>query len=269
MGLAYGEEVLRHTLMIRALRCFTVLGLSLSLGPFAQAQISPSSTAAPTSVVAKPKPPPTPDPHWLTHDEILAIVNKVPPPPAPGSPADQADLQTEIDVQNTRTPERSQQAKIDASLSPTLFLQQINPTLNSKNDPKLFLLLKQLGRIEGTVNGMAKSRFKRPRPFVAHGDVIHPLGTIGGSSYPSGHSTNAECTAVILAQIFPSKAELMLQIGDRMCESRVVMGVHYTTDIKEGKTDGEEIAGELLAKPAFEQALGEVKTEVEQQQLSP
>jgi acid phosphatase (class A) len=167
-------------------------------------------------------------------------VASVPPPPAPGSPADQADLQTEIDVQNSRTPERSAQAKQDASLSMSLYLKEVNPTLNAKNDPKLYFLFQQIQREEGAVNGPSKGRFKRPRPFVAHADVIHPLGTIGGFSYPSGHATDAFCHAVILGSIFPDKATLFLDDATRIAQSRVVMGVHYTTDIEEGERDGRE-----------------------------
>ncbi len=172
-------------------------------------------------------------------------------------------------MQNTRTPDRSEQAKKDASLSLNLFFSEIDPAITAKNDPKLFLLFQKVHNVDDQVNGAAKARYNRPRPFVAHGDVIHPLGTVGGTSYPSGHSTVVGSMAVILAQIFPTKADQIDQIGDRIAESRVVMGVHYTTDIKEGEADGKEIAQELLTKSAFQQALAEVKAEVAQQNPVP
>ncbi len=238
--------------------------LLLASPSFAQTP-PPAPAAAPST--AQPSTPaapatPLPDPHWLSAEELKAIIASVPPPPAPDSPADQADLQTEIDVQNSRTPERSLQARKDASLAMSLFLADVNPALNAENDPKLFFLFKQIGHETSVVNGQSKGRFSRPRPFVAHADVIHPLGTIGGSSYPSGHATAAFCYAVVLGQIFPDKAALFLDDAKRIAQSRVVMGVHYTTDIEEGERDGREVARELLTKPDFLARVAEVKAEV-------
>jgi acid phosphatase (class A) len=251
----------------------TTLAASLGVaGAFAQTPVSapadtPSESPAPAAPaimpVAKTKTAPAPDPHWLSPEEIKAIAATVPPPPAPGSPADQADLQTEIDVQNNRTLERSQQAKQDASLALALFLTDVNPALNAKNDPMLYLFFQQVGHEASAVNGASKARFGRPRPFIAHADVIHPLGTIGGSSYPSGHATVAFCDAVILGQIFPDKADLFLDDAKRIAQSRVVMGVHYTTDIQEGERDGRETARVLLTKPDFLARLTEVKAEAQ------
>lgn len=262
--------------MFRSLRCIfaSTVGVSfLSWGAFARTPaVSGTATpsieaaaAATTAPINKPTASPVPDPHWLSVEELRAIIASVPAPPTAGSPADQADLQTEIDVQNSRTPERSLQARKDSSLDMSLFLKEVNPALNAKNDPKLYFLFQQIHREEEEVNGASKGRFQRPRPFIAHADVIHPLGTIGGYSYPSGHATVAFCHAVILGQIFPDKAALFLDDAKRIAQSRVVMGVHYTTDIQEGERDGREIARELLTKPDFLARLAEVKTEVGQQ----
>jgi len=247
---------------LRSIFAATFVALLVAGAAFGQAA-PPASTASATVAVTKAQP--VPDPHWLSSEEINAIVASVPAPPAPGSPADQADLQTEIDVQNSRTAERSQQAIKDASLDMSLFLADVNPALNARNDPKLYFLFQQVNLEEGAVNGPSKGRFRRPRPFIAHADVIHPLGTIDGFSYPSGHATFAFCHAVILGQVFPDKAALFLDDAKRMAQSRVVMGVHYTTDIQEGERDGREIARELLTKPDFLSRLTEVKAEVGQQ----
>ena len=174
-------------------------------------------------------------------------------------------MQTEIDVQNGRTPERSAQARKEATLEMSLFLEDAEPTLNPQSDPKFYFLFQQLHRTADAVNGPAKKRFQRPRPFVAHADIIHPLGTITGFSYPSGHSMVAFCEATILGEVFPEKAALLLDEARRIAQSRVVMGVHYTTDIQEGERDGREIARELLTKPEFLARLAEVKSEIEHQ----
>jgi len=277
--LPHSRRLLMLQTMFRSLRpvfAATFVALLAAGAVFAQtAPLSPavtpaaiqvsSSTATTTVPVARPNGQQVCDPHWISPEELKTIVATAPTPPAAGSPAEQADLKIEIEVQNSRTPERSLQARKDASLDLSLFLKDVNPALNAKNDPKLFFLFEQVHRQEDAVNGPLKWRFSRPRPFVAHADVIHPLGTIGGFSYPSGHATVAFCHAVILGQIFPDKAALFLDDAKRMAKSRVVMGVHYMTDIQEGERDGREIARELLTKPDFLARLAEVKAEVGQQ----
>jgi acid phosphatase (class A) len=233
------------------LSCFLIARLS----PVAAWAIDVPSSAA---TGMKPK---APNPHWLSHEEVDAILAKEPPPPAPGSDADKADLQNEIDVQNARTPERSRQAKIDAGLEMSLFLAPINPAITAAHDPKLFHLFEQMNAQLGEVVGMCKNHWKRLRPFVGHPDVVHALFPAGGYSYPS-HATTAYCRAVILGQIFPDKAALLLQDADRIAESRVVGGVHYETDIKEGEVVGKEVAQELLANPKFEKELHATEAEV-------
>jgi acid phosphatase (class A) len=215
----------------------------------------PSSAATGT----KPK---APNPHWLSHEGVDAILAKEPPPPAPGSDADKADLKNEIDVQNARTPERSRQARIDDGLAMSLFLAPINPRITAARDPRLFHLFEQMNAQLGEVVGLCKGHWKRPRPFAGHPDVVHALFPAGGYSYPSGHATTAYCRAVILGQMFPDKAALLLRDADRISESRVVGGVHYETDIKEGEVVGKEVAQELLANPAFEKELHAAEAEI-------
>jgi len=204
----------------------------------------------------------TPKPRWLSRRSIQSIVVKVPEPPAPGSPADQADLQIEIEAQNNRTPERSAQANEDDTLDMSLFLKEVKPALNPERYPKFFTLCDQVQCEADIINGAIKMRFQRPRPFVAHADAIHPLCTTSGSSYPSGHATIAFCQAKILGELFPDQKAVFVDEAKRIAQSRVVMGVHYASDIEEGERDGREIARQLLTKPSFRARLAEVKAEI-------
>jgi len=203
-----------------------------------------------------------PEPLWLLPRNVKAIVAKVPKPPAPGSPADQADLQTEIEVQNSRTPRRSAQATEDDTLDISLFLKNVEPAVDPTGQPKLYTLFDQVQREADIINGAIKTRFQRPRPFVAHADAIHPLCTTSGSSYPSGHATIAFCEAKILGAVFPEKKAVFVDAAKRIAQSRVVMGVHYATDIEEGERDGLAIARALLTKPSFRTRLAKVKAEI-------
>ena len=201
------------------------------------------------------------NPHWLSDQDIAAIVASIPPPPAAGSDAEKQDLQAEIEAQKTRTPERIAEAKLDANYSVTLFTNIVGPKLTPKNDPVTFRFFDELNQQIGQVVGAAKDRFKRPRPYLAHPDTIHALFAANGYSYPSGHSTHSYAFAIILGKIFPDRAAAFMERARKIAQSRVDAGVHYTSDIKEGDVVGHEVAKELLAKPAFQQALKAAEAE--------
>jgi acid phosphatase (class A) len=202
------------------------------------------------------------NPHWLSDAEVGAIVATVPAPPAAGSDAEKADLQEEIDAQNTRTPARIAEAKLDANYSVTLFTNLIGPKIAAENDPATFHFFDQLNAQIGEVVHDSKAHWKRPRPYQAHPDVIHPLFTAGDYSYPSGHATHAFAFGEILAAMFPDRATAFLDRAQAIAQSRVDAGVHYTSDIHEGEVVGKEIAKELLAKPEFQQAMKAAQAEV-------
>jgi hypothetical protein len=207
----------------------------------------------------------TKNPHWLSEQQVAAIVAEIPPPPPAGSDAEKADLQEEVEAEKTRTPERIAEAKLDANYSVTLFTDMVGPKLTPQHDPVTFHFFDELNKQIGEVVGAAKDHFKRPRPYLGHPDLIHPLFSANGYSYPSGHATHSYAFAVILGQIFPDRAAAFMARADKIAESRVDAGVHYKTDIKEGKTVGYEIARELLDQPAFKQELKAAEAEVAEQ----
>jgi hypothetical protein len=202
------------------------------------------------------------NPHWLSKSDVAAIVAQIPPPPAAGSDAEKTDLQEEVEAEKTRTPGRIAEAKLDANYSVTLFTNIVGPKLTPQNDPVTFHFFDELNRQIGEVVTVAKNHFARPRPYLAHPDLIHPLFQAGGYSYPSGHATHAFAFAVVLGEIFPDRAAAFTDRAKKIAESRVDAGVHYTSDIREGEVVGDEVAKELLAKPAFQQELKAAEAEV-------
>ncbi len=203
---------------------------------------------------------------WLSKDEVAALIAKLPPSPEPGSTRDLADLELEIYMQEHRTHDRSAQAVVDSGYSTALAVKDIDPRITPDRNPAFFRFFARLHREANLVDGEAKDVWKRPRPFEGHPDVVHPLFTAKGYSYPSGHATMALCDAVILNQLFPSKSALILTNAKRIAQSRVIAGVHYESDVDEGEGLGMDIAGDLLNKPQFLAELSDLKTEVQAQE---
>jgi acid phosphatase (class A) len=82
------------------------------------------------------------------------------------------------------------------------------------------------------------------------------------ASYPSGHSTLSWAWGLILAELAPDRAtEIMLrarEIGD----SRVICGVHYVSDVEEGRINGSILVAALHANPEFSVDLERSRAEV-------
>jgi len=202
------------------------------------------------------------NPHWLSQAEVQAIVAGEPPPPPAGSQAEKDDLQAEIQAEKTRTPERIAEAKLDANYSVRLFTDIVGPRLTPENDPVTFRFFEQLDRQVAKVVGESKDHWKRPRPYLAHPDVIHPIFTANGYSYPSGHSAHAFAFALVLGRLFPDRAQDFIARAEKIARSRVDAGVHYTSDIKEGRVVGAEIVKHLMASDEFQAAFQAAKAEV-------
>jgi hypothetical protein len=205
------------------------------------------------------KPNPT---QWLTKDQEQALIATVPPPPAPGSPEDQADLAAILAAQQARTPDIETECKLDQGFSEHLFQSIYGSNLTQDNSPKFYHLMKTVLALTGLVNGAAKGEYKRPRPYQGHPDVVHALFQVGGYSYPSGHSMASFTLAVVLGAIFPDKQQAFLDRAGQIAQSRVNAGVHYPSDIKEGEVLGKATAAAILASPAFQADLAGVKAEL-------
>jgi len=53
-------------------------------------------------------------------------------------------------------------------------------------------------------------------------------------SFPSGHSTTAFAVAVSLGSFFPEILPVMLLLASNVAVSRVVVGMHFLTDVLVG-----------------------------------
>lgn len=84
-----------------------------------------------------------------------------------------------------------------------------------------------------------KRRFRRPRPCDLH---PHPLFADvkppDPFSFPSGHSMNAWAVCTVLALHFPLSTPLLAVLAGSIAASRVVLGMHYVSDVVAGSVLG-------------------------------
>jgi undecaprenyl-diphosphatase len=88
-----------------------------------------------------------------------------------------------------------------------------------------------------------KRRVRRARPcervFSPSRDVS-PLGWFPSDrfSFPSGHALNAFAIGSVLALAFPAVAPLVLVVATNVAASRVVLGLHWLSDVLAGALAG-------------------------------
>lgn len=87
---------------------------------------------------------------------------------------------------------------------------------------------------------LLKAYYNRPRPWQSSlsygidvGNVIE-LDSMRTPSYPSGHSTQAMLTALILSNEYPNRKAQFIELAKRISYSRNVGRGHYSSDSKFG-----------------------------------
>jgi acid phosphatase (class A) len=81
-------------------------------------------------------------------------------------------------------------------------------------------------------------------------------------SYPSGHSSLGWAWALVLAEIDPENVNAILARGRAFSESRVVCGVHWQSDVSEGRHMGASTVARLHADLTFRADLEAAKAEL-------
>jgi len=94
---------------------------------------------------------------------------------------------------------------------------------------------------------MLKRKTSRPRPYQVHSDVVCAGEVLDQFSFPSGHTLHAVGFSIIAIAYFPMLIWLLLPFTLLVAASRVVLGLHYPSDVMAGALIGTFIAKSVLA----------------------
>ncbi len=213
---------------------------------------------------------------YLDSDTTPQTLRILPPPPAPGSGRDADDRAVFARTRALAGGGRWALATTDADLTPRagMFACALGVKLDATNAPRLDAMLHHMAPDARAVVDPPKDRFNRRRPYVgAVGDppicVPKTESLANSASYPSGHSTVAWSWGLILAEIAPDRATDVLRRAHEIGDSRIVCGVHYLSDVEEGRTNGSILVAALHANPEFQSDLAKARAEVAAARAAP
>ena len=89
---------------------------------------------------------------------------------------------------------------------------------------------------------MLKRVFVRERPFITHDGIDRAGATLDRYSFPSGHTLHAVSFAWQASAHFPELAWVLLPLAGLIAASRVVLGLHYPSDVLAGAAIGAALA---------------------------
>jgi len=79
-----------------------------------------------------------------------------------------------------------------------------------------------------------KRTFVRERPFIRHSGISLAGAPLDRYSFPSGHTLHAVSFTWQMVAAFPELAVLLVPLALTIAASRVVLGLHYPTDVLVG-----------------------------------
>lgn len=177
----------------------------------------------------------------------IELSTLLPPPPAAGSAEATQDLQAVLAIQRTRRPAEQSAAKADMERSVFRFADALGPSMQAATLPKTAAFFARVADFDKAEVKDAKLYWRRARPPVTS-DQVHPLSQEKPDdwSYPSGHATFGYTTAILLANMVPEKRAAIFARADLYAQHRVVMGVHFPSDVEAGRLAGTVIGAQLL-----------------------
>jgi acid phosphatase (class A) len=224
--------------------------------------------SGPLSAQTAPLPKPARVLHFLTEAELRPSL-LVPPPPAPGSIAEKAQIAELHRIVAAASPERLAQARADDKQEdPSIFDEALGVDL--KRLPATWELLTLVHNEANVATNSAKEYFHRVRPWSVDPTLANcdaGTGKPPTRSYPSGHSSLSYSVGFVLAQLVPDKADVVLRKAQDYAESREICGVHYPSDTEASHVIGTAVAAKLLASPAFRARLPSVLNELREAHL--
>ena len=181
---------------------------------------------------------------YFSYRELPNMLKWCPAPPDTVGAAFAYDIMQYMwGKQMRQNKERAAIAIRDAVYSLECIMQEFSEPLGLKmseeETPEIYTLLRDAKVTCENVSNFPKFYYKRIRPFMRfHERTLTPQfepELRRNFSYPSGHTILGWCSALLLSEINPERADTILTRGMMYGESRVIVGAHWQSDVDAGR----------------------------------
>lgn len=207
---------------------------------------------------------------YLDVKELPDLVKCLPAPPAFNSPEFAYDvLRYQWGKTQRLDNERATIAKRDAVWSYEALFAEFNipfgMVISRTATPEIWKLLETSLVTTDQMRVAPKAYYHRLRPFEMYDEhLLSPETEVevrGEGSYPSGHTVRGWLTALLLAEINPTRADTIFARGWMYGESRVIEGAHWQSDVDISRVAASIGYAALQASSDFRMQMEKAKAE--------
>ena len=102
------------------------------------------------------------------------------------------------------------------------------------------------GSVGTSIYKLLKKKTVRPRPYQVHQVIRLGERPLDHFSFPSGHTLHAVMATTVLGYIQPMLLVLMLPFSLLVALSRMILGLHYPSDVAVGAAIGAAVGAAII-----------------------
>ena len=196
--------------------------------------------------------------YYYLNPNQLDLTMLLPPPPDAASAQARSDEQQVAAAVAARSQAQLFEAQEESTRSVFFFAPSIGPGFEQTRLP---VTARFFSRVQSDISSLidrAKAYWDRPRP---NGEQS------GRGSYPSGHAAFAASSAILLSQLIPSKRDPIFVQARVFAENRILLGLHYPSDVASGWTAGTLAVYVMMRDRGFQRDFAAVKAELRRANL--
>ena len=129
-----------------------------------------------------------------------------------------------------------------ALMLPMMISSEVGTEIGIDQGLKALIHISLAGAVCLFLYSQLKSRLVRQRPFISFKDIEPHTAPLDLYSFPSGHTMNAVNFAILFSWFYPPLMPLVATFAVLVALSRVILGMHYPTDVLVGTVLGAAVA---------------------------